>query len=269
MRLLAALAASVCLLAPVAPASSTAPAPLRVTVTTANVRNIVTASQARADVRRAIVGSSVVLLQEMWHRRVSGLVPASWGVFHPSTPVGGCRDNAIVWDRSVWRLVHAYGYRVHYVRGLVGNCVAVAILKHRGTGRLLPVIGVHTLPHVEVSGRPRPLPRVRTYHASIDRIRDRGNRVTAVRGSVLIGGDWNVDYPADRRVQARPFPWRHFHAAFDSQWGTLPRTLPTLGSRRIDGFWWSANGTIRPIASRTIRGTYSDHNFVRTTYALR
>lgn len=269
MRLLAAvLAASLSLLAPPA-SSSSAPAPLRVTVTTANVRNIVTTSQARADVRRAIDRSSVVLLQEMWHRRVTGLVPASWGVFHPSTPVGGCRDNAIVWDRSVWRLVRGYGFRLHYVSGLVGNCAAVAILEHRTTGRILPAIGVHLLPHVEVAGRPRPLPRVRTYHASIDRIRDRAAGVTSRRGSVLIGGDWNVDYPADRRVQSRPFPFRHFHAAYDSQWGVLPRTLPTLGSRRIDGFWWSANGTIRPIASRTIRGTYSDHNFVRTTLELR
>ena len=260
---------------PPAPAvTAAAPAPVTVTVTTANVKVTLGPAQARADVARATGSSSVVLLQEFWKRRAASYVPAGWNVFHPSTPTAGCRDNAIAWRRDTWRLVRGYGFRVHYVAGLVGNCVAVAILEHRTTGQLLPVIGVHMLPHVEVAGHPRDLPRVFTYHAAIDRLYTRANLVWEKRGRVLLGGDWNVDGPADGRVRSGLFPWRHFHSLFDSAWGTLPATAPTLGRRRIDGFWWSDNADVpgaahvRPVAARTVRGTYSDHNFERVTFRL-
>lgn len=237
-------------------------------MTTANVRNILPAWQARADIRRATTGASVVLLQEMWNRRVTRLVPPGWDVWHPSRPVSGCRDNAVIWDRRVWRLGDHHGVRIHWA-DLVGNCAAAAVLVHRGSGLRLPLIGVHLLPHVEVAGHPRHLWRVRPFHRSVDRVLGKAQAMWANRGLVLVGGDWNVDWPRDHQVQARPFPYRHFHQAFDSNWGQLPWTRAThAGGRRIDTWWWSDRPGLRALSSATLVHTWSDHNFVRVAFQV-
>ena len=238
---------------------------VRVTVTTANVKASLPRWQARADIRRATAGAtSVVLAQEMWPRNVRRLAPAGWGSWHPDRPVPGCRDNAVLWDRAVWRLGNHRGHRLHWA-ALVGNCAAVAILVHRRTGLRLPVVGVHLLPHVDANGHPRPLPRLVPFHRSVDRTLALALALWERRGLVLVGGDWNVDWSDDHRVSARPFPSRHFRPHFDSNWGRLPWTRPTHGHRRIDTLWWSESRGLWPLDSDTLRGTWSDHNFVRVS----
>lgn len=251
--------------APAAPAASPG---VRVTLTTANVQNVLTRAQARADIRRATASSSVVLLQEMWRRRVTRLVPPGWGVWHPAQPVRGCRDNAVIWDRRVWSLGPHHGVRLHWA-DLVGNCAAVAVLVHRGTGLRLPVIGVHLLPHVEVAGHPRKLPRLVPFHRSLDRVFTQANTTWEHYGQVIVGGDWNVDWVADWRVRSGVFPWRHFHQVFDSNWGQLPWTAPThAGGRRIDTWWWSDRPGLRIVNAATLGRTWSDHNFVQATFRV-
>jgi endonuclease/exonuclease/phosphatase (EEP) superfamily protein YafD len=238
---------------------------VRVTLTTANVQASLSAAQARADLARATAGrTTVALVQEMWPRNVARLAPAGWGSWHPNRPVSGCRDNAVLWDRAVWRLGSHHAVRLHWA-ALVGNCAAVAVLVHRRTGLRLPVIGVHLLPHVEVAGRPRDLPRLVPFHRSVDRVLALARAVWANRGRVIVAGDWNVDWPADHRVLARPFPYRHFFPSFDSNWGQLPWTRPTHGSRRIDTVWASETRGLRWLDSDTLGRTWSDHRFVRVT----
>jgi endonuclease/exonuclease/phosphatase (EEP) superfamily protein YafD len=144
----------------------------------------------------------------------------------------------------------------------------VAVLVHRRTGLRLPVVGVHLLPHVEVAGRPRDLWRLVPFHRSVDRVQELARAIRANRGRVLVGGDWNVDWPRDNQVQARPFPYRHLHGFLDSNWGRLPWTRPTHGNRRIDTWWWSERSGLRAVDSDTLGRTWSDHRFVRISFRV-
>lgn len=243
------------------PASALGNAGVRVIIVTANVHKDLGPRAARHDFRIATGGAvSVVLSQENWHRRPARLFPAGWAVFRTGTPVPGCRGTIVAWKGRTWARTAAWA------RFLGGKqCATVAVLRHRATGRLVPFVSVHLIPHVEVNGHPRPLPdRIRLYHRQLDNTRALGARLRDRYGRAIIGGDWNVDWPDDRRVGAWPFPFVHLRPRWDCNWGKLPWTRPTHGHRRIDAVWWTER-TVRPVSSATRARTYSDHNFVRVT----
>jgi endonuclease/exonuclease/phosphatase (EEP) superfamily protein YafD len=171
-----------------------------------------------------------------------------------------------MWDRSVWRGSDARAVSLN-VSPYGAGCAAVVVLHHRRSGLVLPVVDVHQLPGVEYAGHPRNRPaRVAAYAAALHRLGELVAALRARRHRVIVGGDWNVDYFADRRVQARPFPYAHLHRELDTHWAKLPTTRAThRGGRRIDALWWSERSGFTPVDSDTIGGTWSDHSFVRLT----
>lgn len=239
------------------------------TVTTANVQVGLGPVGSRADLALAARRSSVVLAQENWGRQVAQLVPTGWSAYQPARPVPGCRGNATAWRRDVWRLGGHWARLLH--RSELGNrCATVTVLVHRQTGARVPFVNVHLLPGVDANGHPRPRPvRVALYHQAVDRIVALGRYLRDTRrGLAVVGGDWNVDWPDDHRVRARPFPYRHLWRAYDSNWGKATWTRPTHGSRRIDTVWWAERRGVWPVRSRTVGGTRSDHRFLRVTLRL-
>jgi endonuclease/exonuclease/phosphatase (EEP) superfamily protein YafD len=176
----------------------------------------------------------------------------------------------VLWNRSVWRGTHARGMSLD-VSPYGAGCAAVVVLHHRSSGLVVPVVDVHMLPGVDGGGHPRNRPaRVAAYGRAMHRLDGLLAKLRAHRGRVIVGGDWNVDYYADRRVQARPFPYAHLHRELDTHWAKLPTTRAThRGGRRIDAVWWSERDELAPVDSDTIGGTFSDHSFVRLTLAAR
>jgi hypothetical protein len=252
--------------------STTGPGSTRIDVTTANVRTGIGGRRARLDVARAARRATIVAAQEMWHRRPGEVAPPGWRGFQPTGPIGACRGNMTLWRRDVWRRGNAYAYVLNRstLFPYAPTCATVVILRNRATGLVVPIVNVHLIPHVEVAGRPRNLPaRIALYRHDMDRVARRATLIAARRGRVIVGGDWNVDYSADRRVRFSAFPYAHLWRRFDTHWAKLAPTGPTHGSRRIDALWWSEAGGFRPVDSDTIRHTYSDHNFVRLTLTAR
>lgn len=238
---------------------------VRFTVTTANVQVVLGPVGARADLALAARRSSVVLAQENWGRQVAQLAPTGWSAYQPARPVPGCRGNATMWRRAVWRLGGHWAALLH--RSELGNrCATVTVLVHRQTGVRVPFVNVHLLPGVDANGHPRPRPvRVATFHRSVHRVLDVARSLRSRFRLAVIGGDWNVDWPDDHRVRAYPFPYRHLWRAWNSNWGKLPWTRPTHGSRRIDQVWWNERRGVWPVRSRTVGHTRSDHRFLRVT----
>lgn len=245
---------------------------VRVVITTANVRASLSPAQARADMRRATAHSTIVAGQEYWPRAAGRFAPRGWRVFHPARPLAACRDLATFYRADTWQRLRGHAIVMDRLGfPTPSRCTSVLVLRHRATGLVLPVVNVHMLPHVDLAGHPRPLPlRVAAYARGMARVTWLATEVRDRYGVALVAGDWNVSYPADRRVQWSGFPYAHLAAHWDTHWAQLPMTGPThAGGRRIDSVWWSESRRVTPVHSRTIRGTWSDHNFVRLVIRVR
>lgn len=244
-----------------------------VTITTANVQVDLPLWKARADLKRARSAATVVVAQEMWHRNVARLIPHSWATFQPARPWKACRGNTISWRQDTWRKLASWAITLHRSTVIASGtrCASVAVLRHRQTGKILPVVGLHMIPHVEVAGHPRQLPlRLQLYRQALETARAQAARLRDRFGAALLAGDWNVDYWADRRVQYRGFPYAWLHQRWDTHWAKLARTRATHGSRAIDAIWWSEGPRqLTPLDGDTLGRTFSDHSFVRLTLRLR
>jgi hypothetical protein len=261
------------LIAPAPVSSSSAQfEPDPVVVTTANIHRTMPRRQARADIARAARAGDVVLTQENRRRRAGDLAPNGWTAYAPRHP-SACRENVVYWDpgrfrRVVERRVVLYPRRTFPASR---RCASVVVLEDRRSGIVVPVVSVHMIPHVERAGRPRRLPtRIRIYHRTLDRLVRVLATVEARRGIVVVGGDWNVDYAADRRIRSRPFPYAHLSPGMTNQHAPeFGRDAPTYGSRRVDSVWISESPRIRILDSSTIKGTFSDHSFARVRLRIR
>lgn len=258
---------------PPAPGSRSAAA-TRVAVTTANVLVRLPPARARADLRHATTGATIVAGQENWTRRAARIAPRGWRAFQPARPRPACRGLATWWRRDTWRLVRGWA-RVVWPGAVpfAVRCVSVVILRHRGTGLVLPVVDAHMPPGVDSSGSPRPGARARValYARGLVRVRAVAARVRDRFGVAVLAGDWNVSYPEDRARQWPGFPYAMLHRRWDTSWAAKfgPLGRPTHGWRRIDAVWWSESRRVRLVASHTIGRTWSDHNFLRVVLTIR
>ncbi len=268
---LAVVAGALIVPAPV-PSSAAPVVPDPVVVTTANIHRAIARWKARADVRRAATRGDVVLTQENRRRRADDLAPPGWTAYAPRRP-SACRENVVYWDASRFRRLVSRTVVLYPRRTFPASrrCASVVVLEDRRSGIVVPVVSVHMIPHVEIAGRPRPLPlRISIYHRSLDRLVRVLRTVQRNRGIVIVGGDWNVDYLADRRTRSRPFPFRHLAPWMTNQNAPeFGRDAPTLGPRRIDSVWISESPRIRILESSTIKRTFSDHSFARVRLRLR
>jgi endonuclease/exonuclease/phosphatase family metal-dependent hydrolase len=241
-------------------------------VATQNVQVGMPAYQARHDITRAAVGADVVVLQEMGGRRVAaGFTPAGFRCWQALS--GPAREVPVCWRASRFAEIAAHTTLLHRsdLFPSATRAASTVVLRDRTTGRLWPVVDVHMIPHIEVGGRLRQLPRRALAVLALSRIDALADRLTARYGRVIIGGDFNIDATADHRVRQPACLWyrmNHGPTNYDTAWNTLPRTGPTLGRRRIDYVWWP-KAAATAVRSATIGGTYSDHQLVRVTLAAR
>lgn len=228
-------------------------------VTTQNVRHTLGPVRAGHDLRQAQRGSDVTIAQEMGSRRAARFRLAGYGVVQPGDRIA--RELAVYYRRARLQLVAAVPFLLHrstLFGSATRNGLAVMFRYTARPGCLL-VLNVHLIPHIEVGGRPRDLPRLQLVDLALDRIVALARMLR--RGCALVvGGDWNVDGYADRRIRAPVFPAARFAAlGYGSDWRF--RVRPTLGRRNVDGFFYR---NAHPIARRILAGTFSDHNGSRT-----
>lgn len=251
----ASLALVVSTIAVVTPGPTTRDAPVPLVVTTLNVHETLGPARARHDLARAYVGSDLVLTQEMGRRRARDLIPDRFGVWQPRDAA----QLAVAWRRSTLTFrggVILLAHRSHLFRSATRYALAARF--RTPAGRCLVAVDVHSIPHVEINGHPRRLPRITLVQKFTTRLRAFS---TVVRAgcALIIGGDWNVDGYADRRVRYRYFPAVQL-GALDSTWGLFPGRRGTLGARSVDGFYLDR---LDALGFRVVGGTYSDHDAAR------
>lgn len=233
------------------------PPPVTV-VTTANIRVDLPLPKARVDLAYAAQGSDVVLTQEMAGRDARKIAPHGYATYQPGGPYM-CGENAVYWRTTRFTPV-ARTYQVLAV-GPVGlpartRCVTIVRLRDQRTGKTSRYLDTHLYPHVEKGGHPRNLPRVQVYARAM---RHLSAIIGRSRIDTTVGGDWNVDWFADRRVRWHGFPYAHLNRRFDANW-QYHRGTGSLGTRRVDTVWFDHT---RFLWSRTLPRTWSDHRFVR------
>lgn len=152
--------------------------------------------------------------------------------------------------------------------------------QHRATGRYVYHINAHANAHIDNDGHPYDLPRTACAEKHFRDIRALA-AAKSDTGQVVVSGDLNVDYVADRRVQYANFPY----VVLDERGsdGALPglrscytvhgvKGTGTLGDRHIDYIYlWKRLPEHRRMWMTdyyVLTGTESDHNGVVAHFEL-
>lgn len=165
-----------------------------------------------ADLDKVAARSDVMSLNEVAGRRA---LLASWGrtkgwhVVQPGTGSAHAGEVAILARKSL------FTYRE---RGSQFVCDTNpdappppryntwAHFEHIGTGMELYVIGAHANASIDDGGHPEPLPRTACAEKQFRSLRDLADAKRDL-GQVIVAGDLNVDFVADKRVQYANFPY--------------------------------------------------------------
>ncbi|MFG3715725.1 endonuclease/exonuclease/phosphatase family protein [Micromonospora sp. NPDC047730] len=148
--------------------------------------------------------------------------------------------------------------------------------RHKQSGRSVFHINAHLNASIESNGRPEDLPRTRCAEQQIQDIK---NLAASKKdhGQVVVSGDFNIDFSADRAYGYEKFPWKVFEA------NSLPnlrssynlygeRGTGTHGNRHIDYiYFWKRleeHQVIWMTDYNIVDGTKSDHNGVVATLAI-
>lgn len=149
--------------------------------------------------------------------------------------------------------------------------------RHKASGRYVFHINAHLNASIESNGQPTDLPRTRCAEQQIQDIK---NLAAAKKdeGQVIVSGDFNIDFSADRAYGYEKFPWKVFEA------NSLPnlrscynlygeKGTGTHGNRHIDYvYFWKRvpeHQVLWMTDYRIVGGTKSDHNGVVATFSLK
>lgn len=148
--------------------------------------------------------------------------------------------------------------------------------RHKPSGRNVFHLNFHANAGIEDNGRPENLPRTDCAEKQFQEIKDLAGRKKD-EGQVIVSGDLNVDFSADRAFGYARFPWKVFEA------NELPnlrscfnlygeKGTGTHGNRHIDYiyFWKRVEGSrfMWMTDYRVVTGTRSDHNGVVADFAI-
>jgi len=260
------------------------------TVGTFNVKHRRSVNRVHADLARLVSDHcvDVVCLQEMGHSHYPSLrnLPGDWDAYMPPLTTGqpgGRADTPIIYNVETMRHVRS-GFRIatspqkveYDSNGGGGDVEEKAIswvrLRHRATGMDLVVLNAHAVAGVEAHGRPAPHhpQRVRLFVKMMRTIRRMVRFRTGLGQLVFIGGDFNVDYRADSRVQDHRFPYRALgdHGIISTyQVLGAPRSIGTIGNRLVDYVFFRRSPHIEVLKHRIV-ALGSDHAAVLATFAL-
>ncbi|MQA25569.1 MAG: hypothetical protein GEU94_08860 [Micromonosporaceae bacterium] len=205
-----------------------------------------------------------------------------WHFYAPDP--GHARDNALLAKKSMFDVVS---------RGSVFACdtngpgeppparyTNWVRYQHKATGRYVFHLNTHANSHIDNNGHPYDLPRTECAEKHFRGIRDLADSKRS-SGQVVVSGDLNVDYVADKRVQYVNFPYVVLDERGST--GALPglrsnytihgvKGTGTLGDRHIDYIYlwkrlpehqkmWMTDYGI-------VGGTESDHNAVVANFAI-
>ncbi|MDG4826853.1 endonuclease/exonuclease/phosphatase family protein [Asanoa sp. WMMD1127] len=148
--------------------------------------------------------------------------------------------------------------------------------RHKASGRNVIQINAHANASIEDNGRPQDLPRTRCAEQQFQAIKDLAVAKQA-EGQVIVSGDLNIDFSADRAYGYAKFPWQVFEA------NELPNLRSTYnlygekgagthGNRHIDYvYFWKrlpAYQVMWMTGYDIVTGTNSDHNGVVATFSM-
>ncbi|WP_405093686.1 endonuclease/exonuclease/phosphatase family protein [Micromonospora sp. NBC_01392] len=148
--------------------------------------------------------------------------------------------------------------------------------RHKPTGRSVFHLNAHANASIESGGRPEDLPRTRCAEQQFQALKDLAASKKDA-GQVIVSGDLNVDFSADRAYGYAKFPWQVFEA------NELPnlrscynlygeKGTGTHGNRHIDYiYFWKRVEEYREMWMTDyaiVGGTNSDHNGVVATFSI-
>lgn len=149
--------------------------------------------------------------------------------------------------------------------------------KHKASGRDIFHINLHANAGIEDNGRPENLPRTECAEKQFQAVKNLATNKKA-EGEVVVSGDLNVDYSADRAYGHAKFPWKVFEANslpnLRSVYNVLggEKGTGTHGKRHIDYiYFWKrveANQHMWLTDYHLVGNTNSDHNGVVATFSI-
>jgi endonuclease/exonuclease/phosphatase family metal-dependent hydrolase len=203
-----------------------------------------------------------------------------WGAFWPAK----LGQNPVIWDRQAFEMLAARGAKLAKGR-YVGNekpgadpyrkasWATVVRLRHVRSGRTISVVNTHLVAGGVNGGRRIP-GNPRLYNLYVDQMAGLARTVRTERswagGRVFVVGDFNVNYPADKKRRHANLPYALLTGAgLVSAWEARREIEPghgsgTRGGAYLDGVW-SSRGARRVSVMRSIN--VSDHFPVIATYA--
>lgn len=148
--------------------------------------------------------------------------------------------------------------------------------RHKASGRVVFYINFHANAGIENNGHPVNIPRTECAERQFQEIKELATRKKD-EGQVIVGGDLNVDFSADRSVGYAKFPWKVFEA------NQLPnlRSVYNLYGEKGDGthrfrhidylYFWKRVEAFQVMWMtdyRIVIGTRSDHNGVVADFSI-
>ncbi|MBV1856361.1 endonuclease/exonuclease/phosphatase family protein [Catellatospora tritici] len=148
--------------------------------------------------------------------------------------------------------------------------------RHKASGRVVFHLNFHANASIEDNGHPVDIPRTQCAEQQFQAIKDLAGRKKD-EGQVIVSGDLNVDFSADRAVGYAKFPWQVFEAnqlpnlrSIYNLYGE--KGTGTHGNRHIDYiYFWKRVEDFQLMWMtdyRIITGTNSDHNGVVADFAI-
>ncbi|MFG1847324.1 endonuclease/exonuclease/phosphatase family protein [Micromonospora carbonacea] len=148
--------------------------------------------------------------------------------------------------------------------------------RHKQSGRSVFHINAHANASIEENGRPEDLPRTRCAEKQFQDLKNLA-AVKKDQGQVIVSGDLNVDFSADRAYGYEKFPWKVFEANdlpnLRSCYNLLgEKGNGTHGNRHIDYiYFWKRLEEYREMWLNDydiVGGTNSDHNGVVAHFSI-
>lgn len=225
-------------------------------------RHLPPAANAR-DIDRLADSCGLIAMQETNRDSRAQLTPPGWALARPTR----ARGLAITYRPGTWTLGASGAVLAERSDTFPGDTrwFTWARFRAKATGLALTVIDAHSVPHVELNGHPRRLPRIAVYRRWLEVL---GGLVRAQPGPVLVLGDFNVAAGPDCRVRFRWFPctWAP-RVGLANVWHVLGGGRGTHGRRTID-YALDRGRRTTPLTRRVLSGYRSDHRPVVVRYRL-
>lgn len=234
---------------------------------TLNVLHDLNADQARADMERAMTLGDVGGFQEMSDAEdrqtlIQLAALKDFGYYMP--PEGGLAI-PIVWNRTRFRLIDGHTTLTHGpVPGSPSRYINVVRLRELATGKVFGYINTHTISNASYDAQLSDMSKIPLLRQHLQLLRAEILSLFNSTEFVFIGGDFNVNYLADRRRKNPGLP--------TSALGDIVNfDMPLTGSRGegslLDyGMTVKNDGGLALVSSNIVYGFNSDHDAVQFLY---